>query len=72
MDFSIKMLEGENGPYKLQLWDTAGQEKFRSIMPSYIRNSRVAIIVYDVTCRKFSNSGIKSFINLEKWINLYR
>ena len=49
MDFSIKMLESHNGPYKLQLWDTAGQEKFRSIMPSYIRNSRIAVIVYDVT-----------------------
>ena len=49
MDFSIKILNGENGEYKVQLWDTAGQEKFKSIMPSYIRNARIAVIVYDVT-----------------------
>ena len=34
---------------RLQLWDTAGQERFRSLIPSYIRDSSVAVIVYDVT-----------------------
>jgi GTPase SAR1 family protein len=29
--------------------DTAGQERFRSLIPSYIRDSAVAVIVYDVT-----------------------
>ena len=38
---------------RLQLWDTAGQERFRSLIPSYIRDSTVAVIVYDVssTCQ---------------------
>jgi small GTP-binding protein len=30
-------------------WDTEGQEKFRSLIPSYIRNSIVVILVYDIT-----------------------
>ena len=30
-------------------WDTAGQERFRSLIPSYIRDSSVAVVVYDVT-----------------------
>ena len=34
---------------RLQLWDTAGQERFRSIIPSYIRDSTVAVVVYDIT-----------------------
>lgn len=34
---------------RLQLWDTAGQERFRSLIPSYIRDSTVAVVVYDVT-----------------------
>jgi len=34
---------------RLQLWDTAGQERFRSLIPSYIRDSSVAIVVYDIT-----------------------
>ncbi|SGZ41264.1 related to GTP-binding protein YPT6 [Hanseniaspora guilliermondii] len=36
---------------RLQLWDTAGQERFRSLIPSYIRDSNVAILIYDVTSR---------------------
>ena len=36
---------------RLQLWDTAGQERFRTLIPSYIRDSAVVIIVYDVTSR---------------------
>ncbi len=34
---------------RLQLWDTAGQERYRSLIPSYIRDSSVAVIVYDIT-----------------------
>jgi len=47
---------------RLQLWDTAGQERFRSLIPSYIRDSSVAIIVYDITNRA-------SFLNVGKWID---
>jgi len=36
---------------RLQLWDTAGQERFRSLIPSYIRDSSVAVIVYDITSK---------------------
>jgi hypothetical protein len=44
-----------------QLWDTAGQERFRSLIPSYIRDSSVAVIVYDITNRA-------SFLNTTTWI----
>lgn len=36
---------------RLQLWDTAGQERFRSLIPSYIRDSTVAVVVYDITSK---------------------
>src|ERR1700710_2087404 len=52
----------EDRTVRLQLWDTAGQERFRSLIPSYIRDSSVAIIVYDITNRN-------SFINTSKWID---
>lgn len=39
---------------RLQLWDTAGQERFRSLIPSYIRDSTIAVVVYDIT----SESGL--------------
>lgn len=41
---------------RLQLWDTAGQERFRSLIPSYIRDSTIAVVVYDIT----SESGLHS------------
>lgn len=38
---------------RLQLWDTAGQERFRSLIPSYIRDSTIAVVVYDITSEWF-------------------
>ncbi|EFE43805.1 hypothetical protein TRV_01379 [Trichophyton verrucosum HKI 0517] len=45
-----------------KLWDTAGQERFRSLIPSYIQNSNVAVVVYDI-------SNAKSFQNTRKWVD---
>lgn len=39
----------EDRTMRLQLWDTAGQERFRTLIPSYIRDSAVTVIVYDIT-----------------------
>uniref|UniRef100_A0ABI7XXR7 RAB6B, member RAS oncogene family n=2 Tax=Laurasiatheria TaxID=314145 RepID=A0ABI7XXR7_FELCA len=47
---------------RLQLWDTAGQERFRSLIPSYIRDSTVAVVVYDIT-------NLNSFQQTSKWID---
>jgi Ras-related protein Rab-6A len=52
----------EDRTVRLQLWDTAGQERFRSLIPSYIRDSSVAVVVYDI-------SNAKSFQNTRKWID---
>ena len=41
----------EDRTVRLQLWDTAGQERFRSLIPSYIRDSSVAVVVYDISSR---------------------
>ncbi|KAK7252718.1 hypothetical protein RIF29_36880 [Crotalaria pallida] len=48
IDFLSKTTYLEDRTVRLQLWDTAGQERFRSLIPSYIRDSSVAVIVYDV------------------------
>lgn len=45
-----------------RLWDTAGQERFRSLIPSYIRDSTVAVVVYDIT-------NANSFHQTSKWID---
>jgi len=48
VDFFIKILDINGKKYKLQIWDTAGQEKFRSIITSYFRNANLAIIMIDL------------------------
>lgn len=52
----------EDRTVRLQLWDTAGQERFRSLIPSYIRDSSVAVVVYDITSQK-------SFQQTRKWVD---
>ncbi|RLN51832.1 hypothetical protein BBJ29_002431 [Phytophthora kernoviae] len=61
IDFLSKTMYMEDRTVRLQLWDTAGQERFRSLIPSYIRDSSVAVVVYDITNRA-------SFLNTSKWI----
>ncbi len=53
IDFLSKTMYLEDRTVRLQLWDTAGQERFRSLIPSYIRDSSVAVIVYDITSKYF-------------------
>ncbi|ODQ57834.1 hypothetical protein WICANDRAFT_65182 [Wickerhamomyces anomalus NRRL Y-366-8] len=61
IDFLSKTMYLDDKTVRLQLWDTAGQERFRSLIPSYIRDSHVAVIVYDITSKK-------SFDLVDKWI----
>ncbi|SCU81691.1 LAMI_0B07272g1_1 [Lachancea mirantina] len=62
IDFLSKTMYLDDKTVRLQLWDTAGQERFRSLIPSYIRDSHVAIVVYDVTNKK-------SFEYIDKWVD---
>lgn len=62
IDFLSKTMYLEDRTIRLQLWDTAGQERFRSLIPSYIRDSSVAIVVYDI-------SNANSFHQTSKWID---
>jgi GTPase SAR1 family protein len=47
---------------KLQLWDTAGTERFRSVSRSYYRGAAGAILIYDVSSRAAFN-GLSTFLN---------
>ena len=50
---------------KLQIWDTCGQEVYRSLISSFYNNSSLAIIVYSIDSKE-------SFNNLEFWLNELR
>jgi len=62
IDFLSKTVHVEDREIRLQLWDTAGQEKFRSLIPSYIRDSSIAAVVYDVTSKQ-------TFAETKGWVD---
>jgi Ras-related protein Rab-2A len=61
VDFGAKTIDIDNKTVKLQIWDTAGQESFRSITRSFYRDSGLVLLVYDVSDRT-------SFEALRKWL----
>ena len=56
-NFKVKI---NDKPINLQIWDTCGQEKYRSLIKNYYQNSSLAIIVYSVTDEK-------SFEEVNEW-----
>ena len=59
---TIKTIKINNKELKVSLWDTAGQEKFRSVTKTFIRGSHIVLFVYDVT-------RIETFLELNYWFN---
>jgi len=61
VEFGARMINIEDKQIKLQIWDTAGQESFRSITRSYYRGAAGALLVYDITRRE-------TFSHLSSWL----
>ncbi|KAJ1670309.1 Ras- protein Rab-2-B [Coemansia sp. RSA 1694] len=61
VEFGARMVNVDNKDIKLQIWDTAGQESFRSITRSYYRGAVGALLVYDITRRD-------TFDHLATWL----
>merc|ERR1712072_1312956 len=61
VEFGARMINIEGKQIKLQIWDTAGQEAFRSITRSYYRGATGALLVYDISRRD-------TFNHLARWL----
>merc|ERR1712241_600350 len=61
VEFGARMITIDGKQIKLQIWDTAGQESFRSITRSYYRGAAGALLVYDITRRE-------TFQHLSRWL----
>ena len=77
IDFLTKTIYVDDKMVRMQVWDTAGQEKFHCLIPQYIQDSSVAVVCYDIT-RKFYFlidlmtyfvTERKSFEDVGKWIS---
>lgn len=61
IDYKIKFVSMEGSRLKLQIWDTAGAERFQSLTTSVYRNAHGVVLIYDVTERS-------TFKSIEAWI----
>ena len=61
VELSTKNYTFDNNEVKVQIWDTAGQEKYRSITSSYYKGAHGCLLVYDITRKA-------TFENIDKWL----
>ena len=63
LDYRVKEIVLKSGKHvKLQIWDTAGQDRFRAITKNYYKGANGILVIYDVT-------NEKSYINIKTWIS---
>ena len=65
VEFGARTIQIAQKNIKLQIWDTAGQESFKSITRSYYRGAAGALLVYDITRRD-------TFTHLTRWLEEVR
>ena len=66
LDYRLKTMTLKNGKnIKLQIWDTAGQDRFRAITKNYYKGANGIILIYDVT-------SIQTYENVKNWITQIR
>ncbi|CDJ58443.1 WD-repeat proein, putative [Eimeria maxima] len=65
VEFGARLIQIDGRQIKLQIWDTAGQESFRSITRSYYRGAAGALLVYDISRRD-------TFVHLSRWLEEVR
>ena len=51
--------------FELKIWDTAGQEKYKSLTKLFLKEAKIAILVYSI-------DNIESFNDLDEWLNLVK
>ncbi|MFX1589583.1 MAG: Rab family GTPase [Promethearchaeota archaeon] len=65
VDFHVKKLEVEDKKVSLQIWDFAGEDRFRFLLPSYVVGASGGIFMYDIT----RYSSLKNF---DDWISIFK
>jgi small GTP-binding protein len=64
-EFRFDGLSQQRQPVHLSIWDTAGQDAYQSLVPTYVRNSRAVLLTFDVT-------DDVSFESIPSWVHLVK
>ena len=65
VDFEVKSLRVDGQKVKLQVWDFGGEERFRFLLPTYVRGARGGIFLYDIT-------NYSSIAHIDDWLSVIR
>lgn len=65
IECTSRIVDFNNTIYKIQFWDVAGGTEWIGLYPNYIKNSDIALVVYDV-------SNKETFFSIKKWIEMIR
>ena len=65
VDFHVKKIDIDGKRVSLQIWDFAGEERFRFLMPTYVVGASGGIFMFDIT----RYSSLKNF---DEWINIFK
>ena len=65
VDFEVKSLEVDKQKVKLQIWDFGGEERFRFLLPTYVRGARGGLFLFDIT-------NYSSIAHIDDWLNVIR
>jgi len=65
VDFEVKSLVVDKQKVKLQIWDFGGEERFRFLLPTYVRGARGGIFMYDIT-------NYSSIAHIDDWLTVIK
>ena len=65
VDFEVKSLEVDKQKVKLQIWDFGGEERFRFLLPTYVRGARGGLFLFDIT-------NYSSIAHIDDWLGVIR
>ena len=65
VDFEVKSLDVDAHKVKLQIWDFGGEERFRFLLPTYVRGARGGLFMYDIT-------NYSSIAHIDDWLSVIR
>ncbi|MHA1491819.1 MAG: Rab family GTPase [Promethearchaeota archaeon] len=61
VDFEVKSLQVKENKVKLQIWDFGGEERFRFLLPTYVRGANGGLFMYDIT-------NYSSLAHIDDWL----
>lgn len=65
VDFEVKSLSVDDQKVKLQIWDFGGEERFRFLLPTYVRGARGGLFLYDIT-------NYSSIAHIDDWLSVIK